>query len=72
MSTCHFFLGSEHTRTRIIPGINDQMVKEMSCPAPFNPGEVKWFPKDSENPYEGPRYENFMQHQKRARERRIR
>jgi len=72
MSTYHFCSGCEHIRTRMVPGVYEQMVKELSCPARFNPREAKWVPKDGVNPYECPRHENFMQLQKQSSERRLR
>jgi hypothetical protein len=48
------------------------MVKELSCPARFDPMEGKWIPKDGVNPHECPRNENFMQIQKQSGERKLR
>jgi hypothetical protein len=56
----------------MVPGVYEQMVKEMSCPARFNPREAKWVPKDGVNPHECPRHENFMHLQRQSSERRLR
>ncbi len=72
MSKYHFCIGCEHITTRIVPGIHTPTVKELSCPARFNPREGKWILKDGVNPHECPRNANFMQIQKQSDERRIR
>jgi hypothetical protein len=54
------------------PGIGVPMVKEMSCPARFNPMEMKWLPIDGVNPHECPRNENFMHIQNQNGERKLR
>ena len=72
MSTYHFCLDCEHIRIKVVPGLNVPMVKELSCPARFNPREGKWISKDGINPHECPRNEHFMQLQKQSSERRLR
>ncbi|MFA4860042.1 MAG: hypothetical protein WC598_04730 [Methanoregula sp.] len=56
----------------MVPGVQGSAVKEMSCPARFNPREGKWIPAHGVNPHECPRNENFMRLQKQADERRLR
>jgi hypothetical protein len=72
MSVYHFCTDCEHIKTEMIPGLGALKVKEMSCPARFNPREGKWIQKDGVNPYECPRNENFMHIQKQTCERRLR
>ena len=72
MSTYHFCLDCEHLKIRIVPGLHDQKVEEMSCPARFNPMEGKWLPHEGTNPHECPRNEIFMQLQKQSADRLLR
>jgi len=72
MSIYHFCTNCEHIKTKMVPGPHVTMVKEVSCPARFNPREGKWIPVDGVNPHECPRNENFMQLEKQSGERRLR
>ncbi len=72
MSVYHFCTDCEYIKTKIVPGLGILTVKELSCPARFNPREGKWIQKDGVNPNECPRNENFMHIQKQACERRLR
>ncbi|WP_372960324.1 hypothetical protein [Methanoregula sp.] len=72
MSSYHFCQDCEHIRIKMVPGVQGSAVKEMSCPARFNPREGKWIPAHGVNPHECPRNENFMRLQKQADERRLR
>jgi hypothetical protein len=65
MSKYHFCIDCEQIKTRMVSGLHGAMVKELSCPARFNPMEGKWNPKEGMNPHECPRNEKFMrvQHQ---------
>jgi hypothetical protein len=44
----------------MVSGIHELKVKELSCPAQFNPRQAKLIPEDGVNPHECPRNENFM------------
>ncbi len=72
MGNYHFCNDCEHIKIRMVPGINGSAVKELSCPARFNPREGKWLPVNGVNPHECPRNVNFMRIQKQADERRLR
>jgi len=72
MSNYYFCTDCEYIKTRMIPGPNGSPVKEMSCPARFNPREGKWLLINGVNPHECPRNERFMQIQKQADERGLR
>jgi hypothetical protein len=72
MSIYHFCTDCEHIKTKTFSGRNGLAVKEVSCPAQFNPMQAKWIPKDGVNPHECPRNENYLQIQNRNRERRHR
>jgi hypothetical protein len=72
MSNYHFCRDCEYIKIMMVPGLNGSAVKEMSCPARFNPWEGKWIPVNEVNPHECPRNENFMRIQKQADERRLR
>jgi hypothetical protein len=72
MGNYYFCMGCEYIRTRMVSGLHEQTVKELSCPARFNPMEGKWPPTDGTNPHECPRNENFVQLQKQSSERRLR
>ena len=72
MSNYHFCIDCEHIKTKIVSGIHELKVKELSCPARFNPREGKWIPMDGVNPHECPRNESFMRIQKQSDERRLR
>jgi hypothetical protein len=72
MGKYHFCLDCEHIRTRMVPGLHGLTVKELSCPARFNPMEGKWISREGTNPHECPRNENFMHLQKQSSERRLR
>ena len=72
MSSYYFCTDCEYIKTRMIPGPNGSPVKEMSCPARFNPREGKWLLINGVNPHECPRNERFMQIQKQADERGLR
>ena len=56
----------------MVPGLNGSAVKELSCPARFNPREEKWIAVNGVNPHECPRNENFMRIQKPVDERKLR
>ena len=71
MSSYHFCIDCEYIKTKMVLGVNGP-VKEMSCPARFNPREGKWIPGQGTNPHECPRNENFMRIQKQSDERRLR
>ncbi len=68
MSSYHFCRNCEYIKTRMVPGLHGVAVKEMSCPARFNPREGKWLLANGENPHECPRNENFMRLQKQSDE----
>jgi len=72
MSNYHFCTDCEYIKTRMVPGLNGSNVKEMSCPARFNPREGKYLPVHGVNPHECPRNEKFMEIQKQVDERRLR
>lgn len=72
MSIYQFCTDCEFIKTRLFTGHNAQTVKEVSCPAQFNPRQAKWIPEEGVNPHECPRNENFMQIQKQGSERRLR
>jgi hypothetical protein len=72
MSTYHFCIDCEHIKTKMVPGPSGTTVKELSCPARFNPMEGKWIPKDGMNPHLCPRSENYIQLLKQGDERRLR
>ena len=72
MSKYHFCEDCEHIKIKMVSGLNVPTVKELSCPARFNPREGKWTPMDGMNPHECPRNENFLQLQKQNGERRLR
>jgi len=56
----------------MVPGINGSPVKEVSCPARFDPMEGRWILTEGVNPHECPRNEKFMELQKQSSERRLR
>ena len=66
MSIYYFCKDCEHIKTSIVAGLGSSMVKELSCPARFNPREGKWILKDGINPHECPRNESFMHIQKQS------
>ncbi len=70
MSIYHYCTDCEHIKTKMVPGLNGKTVKELSCPAQFNPRQAKWIPDEGVNPHECPRNERFMQIQKQSCERR--
>ena len=72
MSSYHFCRDCEFIKIKMVPGVNGSTVKELSCPARFNPREGKWIPVLGVNPHECPRNENFMRIQKQSDERRLR
>jgi hypothetical protein len=72
MGNYYFCIDCEHITTRIVPGLHGSTVKELSCPARFDPMQGKWIPTEGKNPHECPRHENFMQLQKQSSERRLR
>ena len=72
MSLYHFCTDCEHIKIKMVPGLNKHPVKEMSCPAQFNPRQAKWLPADGPNPLECPRNESFMRIQKQGSEHRLR
>jgi hypothetical protein len=72
MGTYHFCTDCEYIKTKMVPGLNGSTVKEMSCPARFNPREGKWILSQGVNPHACPRNENFMRIQKQTDERRLR
>jgi len=68
MSPRNFCSGCEYIRTRVFTGHNEQEVKEVSCPAQFNPRQAAWDPKEGVNTHECPRNEKFLQIQKQEDE----
>ncbi len=72
MGNYHFCRDCEYVKTRMVAGLNGATVKELSCPARFNPREGKWLPVNGVNPHECPRNENFMRIQKQSDERQLR
>jgi hypothetical protein len=72
MSNYNFCIDCEHIKIKMVPGLHALTVKELSCPAQFNPRQSKWIPEDGVNPHECPRNENFMRIQKQSCERRLR
>ena len=72
MSIYYFCTNCEHIKTKMVPGPHVTMVKEVSCPARFNPREGKWIPVDGVNPHACPRNENFMQIEKQRSDSRFR
>ncbi len=72
MSSYHFCRDCEYIKIKMVPGLNGAAVKELSCPARFNPREGKWIAVNGVNPHECPRNENFMRIQKQSDERRLR
>lgn len=72
MSIYHFCTDCEYIKTRMFAGYHAQAVKEVSCPAQFNPRQAKWIPEDGVNPHECPRNEDYIQIQKQSDERRSR
>ena len=72
MGNYHFCRDCEYIKFRVVPGLNGSTVKEMSCPARFNPREGKWLLGNGVNPHECPRNENFMRIQKQTDDRRLR
>jgi hypothetical protein len=72
MSNYYYCTDCEYINIKMVPGVSGSAVKELSCPARFNPREGKWLPVHGVNPHECPRNENFMRIQKQADERRLR
>jgi hypothetical protein len=72
MGKYHFCIDCEHISIRQVSGLHGTPVKELSCPARFNPMERKWPPIEGKNPHECPRNESFIQLQKQSSERRLR
>jgi hypothetical protein len=72
MGNYHFCRDCEHIKTRMVPGLHGSAVKELSCPARFNPMEAMWIPADGINPHACPRNEIFMQLQKQSSDRLLR
>ena len=72
MGKYYFCLDCEHIKIKMVSGINGSTVKELSCPARFNPMEGKWILEDGKNPYECPRNEHFMELQKQSGDRLLR
>jgi len=72
MSKYNFCRDCELIVTRMVSGIHGTMVKEVSCPARFNPMEGKWILTEGINPHECPRHEGFMRIQNQNEERRLR
>jgi hypothetical protein len=68
----HFCIDCEHIVTRMVPGFNGLQVRELACPARFNPMEAKWILRDGPNPHECPRNDSFMQLQQQSGDRRLR
>jgi len=56
----------------MVPGLKASMVKELSCPARFNPEEGKWLPNEGKNPHECPRNESYIILQKQSGGRKLR
>jgi hypothetical protein len=69
MSNYYFCLDCEYIKIKMVSGLHGSIVKELSCPARFNPMEAKWMPEDGTNPHECPRNEHFMQLQKQSSDR---
>lgn len=72
MSNYNFCIDCEQIKTTMVKGVHGTMVRELSCPARFNPMEGKWMVKEGINPYECPRNENFMHIRKQTGDRRLR
>jgi hypothetical protein len=72
MGKYHFCIDCEYIKIRMVSGLHGSTVKELSCPARFNPMEGKWILTEGTNPYECPRNEIFMQLQKQSSERLLR
>jgi hypothetical protein len=72
MSNYHFCIDCEHIKTTMVMGPRGTLLKELSCPARFNPMEGKWIPTDGTNPHRCPRNENYMILLKQGDERRLR
>lgn len=72
MGKYYFCIDCEHIKIKMVPGHHGLTVKELSCPARFNPMEGKWIPEDGMNPHECPRNELFMQLQKQNSDRLLR
>lgn len=72
MGTYHFCIDCEYIKTRMVPGLHGSPVKELSCPARFDPMEGRWILTEGVNPHECPRNEKFMELQKQSSERRLR
>ena len=72
MSKYNFCVGCDQIKTKLVPGLNGTKVREVSCPARFNPMEGKWIPKDGVNPKECPRNKKLVEIQKQCAERRLR
>jgi hypothetical protein len=72
MSKYNFCTDCEYIKINMVSGLHGTTVKELSCPARFNPMEGKWIPKEGMNPHECPRNENFLQIQKQSGNRRFR
>ncbi len=72
MSQYHFCVDCEYIKIKMVPGLHVPMVKELSCPARFNPEEGKWILKDGKNPHECPRNESFIILQKQSGGRKLR
>lgn len=72
MSLYHFCIDCEHIKTSMVAGQQAQAVKEVSCPAEFNPRQAKWPPSEGVNPHECPRNDKFMQIQNQNSVRRFR
>lgn len=60
MNSCHFCTDCEFIKTRKFSGHQGKEVKEVSCPAQFNPRQEKWSPEKGINPHECPRNEMFV------------
>jgi hypothetical protein len=54
----HFCTDCEYIKKKMVTGLKRSAVKEMSCPARFNPREGKWMPVTGANPHKCPRNEN--------------
>jgi predicted HAD superfamily Cof-like phosphohydrolase len=72
MGNYYFCIDCEHITTRMVSGVHGSKVKELSCPARFDPMQGKWISTEGKNPHECPRHEAFMQLQKQSSERRLR
>jgi hypothetical protein len=65
MGKYYFYRDCEYLKARMVAGLNGSAIKELSCPARFNPVEGTWILEDGIHPDECPRHEQFMQAERR-------